>query len=80
MELTQPAPESALFKVNRPRAPKDTTKARKWICTLNNPDTNVCEQYIRAWKDTPNCVYATGQLEKGKEGTVHLQYYVAFDQ
>lgn len=68
-----------VFKVDKPRQLKDTTKARKWICTLNNPDTTTCEDYLKAWKDTAKAVYVTGQLEKGTEGTVHLQYFIAFD-
>lgn len=43
-----------------------------FIGTLNNPDTTTCEDYINAWHKTGTAVFVTGQLERGKEGTVHL--------
>ncbi len=42
-----------------------------WLGTLNNPDTTVCEAYLKAWKDS-GATYVNGQLEKGEEGTVHI--------
>lgn len=61
---------SQLFTTKKKAAPQ--IRARKWIGTLNNPDTTVAEDYIRAWSKTTGAVYSNGQLEKGKEGTVHL--------
>jgi len=42
-----------------------------WLGTLNNPDTTSVEQYLKAWFDD-GASYVNGQLEKGKEGTVHI--------
>lgn len=52
--------------------------SRNWIITKNNPDTTLCEDYLRKWKEYAKCAYVTGQLEKGKEGTVHLQFFLNF--
>ncbi len=54
------------------------SKGRMFIGTLNNPDTTACEDYINAWHKQAAAVFVTGQLERGKEGTVHLQYFVQF--
>ena len=45
------------------------------IGTLNNPkvDTN---EYLEAWSKNPNVKYVTGQLEKGENGTPHIQYFL----
>ena len=42
-----------------------------WLGTLNNPDTTTVEQYLKGWFDD-GASYVNGQLEKGKEGTVHI--------
>ena len=55
------------------------SSARNFIGTLNNPDTTTCREYLQAWSKVKACTYATGQLEKGKEGTVHLQYFLNFN-
>jgi len=49
-------------------------KSTMWIGTLNNPDENNCEAYLESWKDI--AVFTTGQLEKGAEGTPHLQFFI----
>lgn len=49
-----------------------------WIGTLNNPDTTTMEEFIKAWVDIAGAVYATGQLEKGANGTPHIQYFVQY--
>lgn len=49
----------------------------KFIGTLNNIDPVMCESYLEKWHTT-GCEYVTGQLEKGKEGTVHLQFFLNF--
>ncbi len=52
-------------------------KARMFIGTLNNPKET--EAYLKLWHTKAGAKYVTGQLEKGKEGTPHLQYFVHFD-
>lgn len=54
------------------------SKGRMWLCTLNNPDTTMSESYLNKWHTDAGAQYVTGQLEKGKEGTVHLQYFIHF--
>jgi len=49
-----------------------------WIGTYNNIDTCICEDYLEKWHTLHKAVYVTGQLEKGKEGTPHLQFFVQF--
>lgn len=51
------------------------TQTRMVIGTLNNPK-DCGEDYLRAWSKVDGVVFVTGQLEKGAEGTVHLQYFV----
>lgn len=46
-------------------------KSRNWLMTLNNP-TEPGEDYLnRVYKET-KAKYCVGQLEKGKEGTIHI--------
>jgi len=45
-----------------------------WLITHNNPKTDP-KDYLEAW--APMCKYVNGQLEKGKEGTPHIQAYVS---
>lgn len=51
---------------------KQDTKTKRWICTLNNPDTSVMVEFLEQWHTRHGASYVCGQLEKGKEGTVHL--------
>lgn len=51
---------------------------RRWIGTLNNPDTSCMQEFLEQWVTRHKATYSCGQLEKGKEGTVHLQYALAF--
>jgi len=48
-------------------------RARNWLLTLNNPDKKLEDIHILT-----GAVYTCGQLEKGKEGTVHLQFFQNF--
>ncbi len=50
----------------------------RFIGTLNNPDPLVMEAYLEHWVTRYGACYVCGQLEKGKEGTVHLQFAIAF--
>lgn len=49
-----------------------------FLATLNNPDTTTCESYLNKWFTDHGARYVTGQLEKGANGTVHLQYFLNF--
>ena len=51
-----------------------------WIGTLNNPEIVFAEEYLEAWKQKPDCAFVTGQFEKGKNGTEHIQYFLHFTQ
>lgn len=53
------------------------TQARMWLGTLNNPQVDPA-QFIERWTTQGGAVYATGQLEKGSEGTAHIQYFVQY--
>jgi hypothetical protein len=48
-------------------------KSRNWLGTLNNPDVDP-EEYLLRWAD--HATYVCGQLEEGKEGTRHIQFFV----
>jgi len=50
-----------------------TIKSRNWLLTVNNPADNELLFSDRVQ-------YATWQLEKGEEGTPHLQLYIQFKQ
>lgn len=45
------------------------------IITHNNP-TMFTEEYLLKWYEQPEVSYVAGQLEKGTEGTPHIQCYV----
>lgn len=54
-------------------------KSRNWLCTLNNPALDgLYKEYLEKWKTEAKARYVCGQLEKGAEGTVHLQYFLNF--
>lgn len=48
-----------------------------WLGTLNNPTVDP-QEFLQSWHNKANAVYVVGQLEKGAEGTVHIQYFVNF--
>jgi len=52
---------------------------RMVIGTLNNPKVDTAE-YLEAWYKVPGVVFVTGQLEKGAEGTRHIQYFVQLNK
>lgn len=49
-------------------------ESKYWMCTINNPRD---EQAPTTW---PGVEYAAWQLEKGEQGTEHLQVYVIFEK
>jgi len=48
-----------------------------WLGTVNNPDTSNVEDYLKKWFDD-GAAYVNGQLEKGKDGTVHIQFFLNY--
>lgn len=56
----------------------DDNKGSRWLCTLNNPFEHGVEspqEWLERFFVQVKAVYLNGQLEKGAEGTLHLQYY-----
>ncbi len=47
-----------------------------WLGTYNNIDPCICESYLEKWHTQEKAIFVTGQLEKGEEGTPHLQFFV----
>jgi len=45
---------------------------------LNNP-TISGDNVLKNIFDTGKVKYTCGQLEKGEQGTIHVQFYVCFD-
>lgn len=54
-------------------------KSSQWIGTLNNPEVALAEDYLSKWKSHGGARYVNGQVEKGVEGTVHIQFYLNFE-
>jgi len=52
-----------------------------FIGTLNNPSAHYkdfdLKDYLEKWH-TSGAVYVTGQLEKGKDETPHVQFYLQY--
>lgn len=55
------------------------SRSRNWLCTLNNP-TEDPEGYLKLWHTQAKATYVCGQLEKGQEGTPHIQFFLNFGQ
>ena len=57
-------------------------KRNRFIGTLNNPQEHYKEFMLQDWLEATHkrsgAVYTAGQLEKGEEGTVHVQYFMVF--
>jgi len=51
--------------------------ATNWLGTLNNPDV-VPHEFLEEIYTRLKANYVCGQLEKGQEGTVHIQFFVNF--
>ena len=56
----------------------------RFIGTLNQPHEKysdfMAQDWLAALHNKLGAVYTNGQLEKGKEGTVHLQFYVSLSK
>lgn len=51
--------------------------AQNFIMTLNNPTIGT-EEHLLYMHNNCKAVYTVGQLERGEEGTIHIQYYMSF--
>jgi len=62
--------------------PTQEPKRNRFIGTLNNPTTHYKDFMLSDWLEaiykTSKATYTVGQLEKGKEGTIHVQYFMCF--
>lgn len=54
------------------------TQFRMWLATYNNPEVDSVDDYLKQWVSRAGAVYCTGQLERGENGTPHIQYFVQF--
>jgi RNA helicase./Putative viral replication protein. len=64
-------------KVDQNSSVRNTqVRARNWLLTLNNPGMKTLEMIHIDTK----AVYTCGQMEKGKDGTTHLQFFQNFKQ
>lgn len=52
-------------------------QARNFLGTLNNPEVDP-RDFLEKWVTQAKAKYVCGQLEKGEEGTVHIQYFLNF--
>lgn len=57
---------------------REQMTSQMFIGTYNNIDTTIAEAYLEKWHTQHKAVYVTGQIERGKEGTIHLQFFVQF--
>lgn len=63
-----------MFKTKNVVAAKKDSPARSWLCTLNNPgDCSLAKIH-----ELTGAVFTVGQLEKGENGTLHLQFFQNF--
>ncbi len=53
-------------------------QSTSWIGTYNNIDLTLAKDYLEKWHTQHKAAYACGQIEKGEEGTIHLQFVVVF--
>lgn len=67
-----------MFEIKKDKKIKNNSrkdgKARNWLCTLNNPDGID----LASIHTITGAAYTVGQLEKGENGTPHLQFYQSF--
>lgn len=50
---------------------------RNYLLTLNNP-TDFAQDYLQKIHETLKAQYTVGQLEKGEQGTPHIQFFMNF--
>lgn len=57
------------------------SQARSWLCTFNNPTgitSDFLQEYLEMWHK--HATYVNGQIERGANGTLHVQYFVNFSK
>lgn len=55
------------------------SQGRLWLCTLNNPEEGKDpDAVLNSIHVTSGADYTVGQLERGEQGTVHLQFAIHF--
>lgn len=52
---------------------------RNWLITRNNPEVGA-EDYLTKFHQEVKARYTVGQLEKGAEGTIHIQFFCNFEK
>lgn len=57
---------------------KQGNKMVNWLGTHNNPDVEMVEAYLEKWFTGTGATYVNGQLEKGEEGTPHIQFFLNY--
>ena len=56
------------------------SKTSQWLGTHNNPSSDMIPRdYLEKWFTAGKARYVNGQLEKGEEGTTHIQFYLNFE-
>ena len=59
---------------------KKEGKSSQWLGTHNHPPKDlVPQEYLEKWFTAGKARYVNGQLEKGQEGTTHIQFYLNFE-
>lgn len=53
--------------------------ARTWLITRNNPEIPA-QDYLKDLYEKTGAIFVAGQLERGEEGTPHIQAYMNFKQ
>lgn len=56
--------------------------SRNWLLVLNNPNKYIedttTEDFLKTIFEKTEATFCTGQLEKGEEGTPHIQFFLNF--
>lgn len=59
-------------------------QGRMFLCTLNDAarkyTPEIAEEYLKDWHHKHGAKFVTGQIEQGKEGTQHIQYFIHFSE
>lgn len=58
--------------------PESAGQGKNWVAVLNNPEGEPKTVFDQIIKDQPDITYLVGQLERGENGTPHLQLYIQF--